>query len=293
MSADHGADGHGTDGVDARRRRLLALLSAPDDPGGGPGSNGTGGDRARLGRVCALAVLEVGVSGAGVTVMAGLAGALAGDRDQVWATSALTRRLEGLQLTTGEGPCLDSYADGAPVLVGDLSSEVTRWLGFGPEALSVGVAAVFSFPLQVGAVRLGTLDLHRDAVGVLTRDQLADAGTLASVATEILLDLAGNGARWAPEVDDRVGPEEDTAGWLPGVHAEVYQASGMVSGRERVGVDAALLRIRAHAYSHGEPIEQVARRILDRTLTLDEHRVDEPDVTPDQNPDDGQTPSSR
>lgn len=276
------------DGDAARRDRLLALLTAPDtSPDTSPDADtvGPGGGRDRLGRVCALAVSEVVVSGAGVTVMAGPSGGQAGDRDQVWSTGALTRRLEGLQLTTGQGPCLDAFGDGAPVLVGDLGAEPGRWIGFGPEALAVGAAAVFSLPLQVGAIRLGTLDLHRDTIGALSRPQLADALILAGLATEILLDLADADPPSADETDDSPGAGADTLGWLPGVHAEVHQASGMVSAREHIGVDAALLRIRGYAYAHGEPIEQVARRILERTLTLDEHRADEPDIIPDNHPD--------
>lgn len=262
-------NGEGDDGAgDADRRdRLVALLSPPDTDVRGAGS---GAGRARLGRVCALAISEVGVSGAGVTVLAGHAGGLAGDRDQLWATDPITERLEDLQLTTGQGPCLDAYADGAPVLVGDLAADPARWMGFGPEALAAGAAALFSLPLQVGAVRLGTLDLHRDTAGALSRDQLADALVLAAMGTEVLLDLADKPRELSETSGDGSGPGGDTL-WLPGVHAEVHQASGMVSVRERIGVDAALLRIRAHAYAHSDPIHEVARRILDRTLTLDEH----------------------
>lgn len=256
----------------ARRDRLVALLSPPDTDIRGAGS---GGGRARLGRVCALAISEVGVTGAGVTVLAGHAGGLAGDRDQLWATDPITERLEDLQLTTGQGPCLDAYGDGAPVLVSDLAADPARWMGFGPEAIAVGAAALFSLPLQVGAVRLGTLDLHRDTPGALSRDELADALMLAAMATEVLLDLADepgerSEASGLSAVGDGAGPGGDPL-WLPGVHVEVHQASGMVSARERIGVDAALLRIRAYAYAHSDPIHEVARRILDRTLTLDEH----------------------
>lgn len=126
-------------------------------------------------------------------------------------------------------------------------------------------------------MRLGTLDLHRATVGVLSRDQLADAVVLAGLATEIVLHLLDpDGRDHDTEVgepgagEDATGMAGTTLGWLPGVHAEVHQASGMVSGREGIGVDQALLRIRAHAFAQDEPIEQVARRIVDRDLVLDQ-----------------------
>jgi hypothetical protein len=136
-----------------------------------------------LSRVCALAVPEVGVSGAGVTVMGSLAEGIAGRRDRVACRGAASRRLADLQLTAGQGPCLDAFAAGAKVLVGDLEVEASRWPGFAPEALALGVVAVFSFPLQVGAVRLGTLDLYRVTVGPLTAAELDAALLLAGMVS--------------------------------------------------------------------------------------------------------------
>jgi hypothetical protein len=269
----------GTGGAEGRRGRLLALL---EGHAGGKGEaepvDGTAPRLvARLERLCLVAVDELGVSGAGVTVMASVPGGLAGHRDQIYATGDLARRLEDLQLTAGEGPCLDALRDGVPVLVADLVAAPGRWLGFGPEAVAVGAAAVFSLPLQVGAVRLGTLDLHRDTVGGLEGDRLADALLLAGLATEVLLELAhesrddGEAGGGLPEH----GGSSGAAGWLTDVHATVHQASGMVAAREHIGVGEALLRLRAHAFTHSEPITRVAQRVIDRDLVLPHH--DHPD----------------
>jgi hypothetical protein len=267
------------DGVDAagRRGRLLALIeggttrslsTATPGPAGGSSADPLG-LLARLRCVCSVAVAELGVDGAGITVMGSLEGGLSGARDQLASTGGLARRLEDLQLTAGEGPCLDAYRHGRPVLVGDLAAESSRWLGFGPEALRVGAAALFSLPLQVGAVRLGTFDLHRTRPGPPLRAQLADAFCLASLATETLLELAG---RTAP--GDDAGREADIAavppaGWLPDVHADVHVAAGMLSVRDGGDVTTALLRLRAHAFARGEPLHEVARRVIDRDLVLD------------------------
>lgn len=238
--------------------------SAPPEPD--PAHPAVGVLQGRLDRLCAVSVSEVGVDGAGITVMAGVEAGRAGARDQLAATGPLARRLEELQLTVGEGPCLDAYRDGLPVLAGDLVADPTRWLGFGPEAIEAGAAALFSLPLQIGVVRFGTLDLHRTTTGPLSREQLADALVLATLATETLLEPAGppdgDGTDDAPEV-----------GWLlPDVHADVHVASGMISARARIDVGVALLRLRAFAFARGEPLHQVARRIIDRDLVLDEIR---------------------
>ena len=102
--------------------------------------------------VCAAAVAGVRVDGAGVTVMAGPTA-----RETVHATDAVSNELEELQLTLGQGPCMDTVTEGGPVLVADLRSQgyLTRWPAFTPAALHSGAQAVFAMPLQAGAIRLG------------------------------------------------------------------------------------------------------------------------------------------
>jgi hypothetical protein len=282
VSAHDGADeldssGFPTvDGVDAvgRRGRLITLIEGHSTgssstttqhrSGGRSADGGPLGLLARLHCVCSVAAAELGVDGAGITVMGSLEGGLNGARDQLASTGGLARRLEDLQLTAGEGPCLDAYRHGRPVLVADLAAESSRWLGFGPEALRVGAAALFSLPLQIGAVRLGILDLHRATPGALSKGQLADALILASLATEVLLELAGHAAHGS-DADIAAVPR---AGWLPDVHADVHVAAGMLSARDGGDVTTALLRLRAHAFAHGEPLHEVAWRVITRDLVL-------------------------
>ena len=252
----------------ARRRRLAAAVLArqeqPQRTGHGDTADGPVGFWAAL---TSIAVARAGVSGAGVSVMATVAGALAGRRSFVGATGDTARRLEALQLTTGEGPCLDAFSAGAPVLISALAEEQGRWPGFATEALTLGVAAVFSFPLQIGAIRLGSLDLHRDHPGELAAAGTADTLVLAELGTEFLLEAAppepavSDGDRHAP--GDGVG-----LGWLPDAHAVLHQASGMLAARLGIAVAEALVRIRAHAFTRGIGIDDVARRIVDRTLDL-------------------------
>ena len=80
----------------------------------------TTGDGGRVGprirALCALAASELTVSGAGATVLSEVVG---GDgqsprRGLVHATNAVSSGLEDLQLTVGEGPCLDTFATGGP-----------------------------------------------------------------------------------------------------------------------------------------------------------------------------------
>jgi hypothetical protein len=57
--------------------------------------------------------------------------------------------------------------------------------------LEAGISAIFAFPLQVGAIRLGILDLYRATPGNLAAEQLANALAYADAAVVILLRLQG------------------------------------------------------------------------------------------------------
>lgn len=235
---------HEDEEVALRRARLLELVFS-----GPPVDSAT-----RLARVCEVAIDEVGVDGGAVVLMTNVPDGLAGLRTVVGSAGDLAEVLEGLQLTTGEGPCLEAVATGAPVLVADLGTEQGRWPGFAPEAAESGAGAVFSFPLQVGVVCLGTFDLYRRQPGPVHRSGFANALVLGEFAIETLLDESGR-----PEF-----------GWLPDVHAVVHQASGMISAATGIPIGDALVRLRAHAFVRSVAIDEVARRIVARDLVLDD-----------------------
>lgn len=225
------------------RTRLRTLLALTDD------------DRtsSMLELIATRTVTALAVSGASITVLSHLGGGAPPRRGLVHATNATSHRLDAVQLTVGEGPCLEAFYSAAPVLVADLDTDGRRWPGFTPGAREAGAAAVFSFPLLVGAVRLGSLDAYRDSAGPLDQQQHGDALLLAEAATEALLEeISGHSAEGAV--------------WLADAHTPVHEATGMVAAQLGVTMDSALLRLRAHAYTHGLLVTDVAERVIDRTL---------------------------
>lgn len=122
------------------------------------------------------------VTGAGVTLLRPDL-----SREYVAASSAAAEQIEELQIEHREGPCRLAFMTGDAVAVPDLRA-VREYPVFGPAAMAAGTAAIFSFPLRHGAIRLGALDLSRDTPGQLTPDQLEAAQTLADVAAAYLLN---------------------------------------------------------------------------------------------------------
>jgi hypothetical protein len=90
------------------------------------------------------------------------------------ATDKVSELLAELELTLGEGPGRDAAAASGPVLASDLgdAGAARRWPLFAAAACEAGAAAVFAFPLQVGAIRAGVMGLYRERPGPLNAFQL-------------------------------------------------------------------------------------------------------------------------
>ncbi len=225
-----------------RLRRVLAALSA-------------GGDGWSSARLCGACPQIVGVSGAGVMLMSGDI-----PQGSLCATDEVSQLIEELQYSLGEGPCVDAHHQDKVVAEPDLADPVTRrWPAFTPPALQAGVRAVFGFPLRVGTVRLGALNLYRDLPGPLTGDQHADALVVADLA-----------ARWVLEAQAGA-PPDTVAGELEAgadFHFAVHNAAGMVSVQEDISVTEALIRLRAFAFSSDRLLADVAEDVIARRLRL-------------------------
>lgn len=204
--------------------------------------------------VACCVVDELGVSGAGVSVVAA-----SGMRAIVCATDERAQQIEDLQFTLGVGPCIDAVTHGSAVLVADVQEpndlDLTRWPGFLESLEQAGVKALFSVPLRIGAIRVGALDMHRTAPGWMSPDELRHAFVAADFIASALLD---------------VNVPEATAGELPwpglssGMH--VHQATGMVQAQLGVDITAALLALRARAFTDGRALGDVAQDVVDRRL---------------------------
>jgi len=181
-------------------------------------------------------------------------------RGSLCTSDGVSQVIEELQYTLGEGPCVDAYQLDAVVAEPDLADPVTRrWLVFSPAALAAGAQAVFGFPLRVGAVRLGALNLYRDRPGPLSGDQHADALVVADVAARWVLETQAG----APP--DTVAEELEASADF---HFVVHNAAGMVSVQEQISVTEALIRLRAFAFSHDRLLAEVAGDVVARRVRL-------------------------
>ena len=207
-------------------------------------------------RLCRVAATVLPATGVGVSVMA-----RAEHPATVAASDEHSAIIEDLQFTVGEGPCIDAYKTGRPVFAPDLSVAARiRWPGYAPAAQERGIQAAFAFPLQIGAARLGALDVYQDQPGGLSPETIAEALTFADAAMTGLLTAQQrfNEDDGAPALDDALDNR-----------FELYQAQGMVAMQLGVTLHDAMIRIRAYAYAHNRPLGDVADDILARNIVLE------------------------
>ena len=237
---------------DGRMARLGRLIDEELAGGGFPE-----GMRGKLQGLCLVLIRVLPASAAGVSLMTG--GQLTGGTAAAWGPNS--HELEELQFALGEGPCRDAFRSRRPSLEPDLMGRgMRRWPGYAPAANEYGVRAVFAIPLQVGAVRLGALDIYRVEVGPLSVVALSHAVTFANIAVSVLLD-----GQSTTTGDEKVSSVDDVLAY----RAEVYRAQGMVMVDLGVTVTEAMARLRAYSYAEGIPLSDIAKDIVAGTLKLE------------------------
>ena len=178
------------------------------------------------------------------------------------------------RFTYGEGPCLDAVAQRRPVLADDLDRPGEgRWPALAEAILGYGIRAVYALPVAIASTPIGALDLFRRSSGPLNEAAMTGGLWAKGLAALPLLDLMTSEVDW-----DHAAA--GGGGWEPLAsleRVEVYQATGMIVGALDVTPADALIRLRAHAISHGLTASEVAYRILNRQLIVsadDWHDVD-------------------
>ncbi|GHB75190.1 hypothetical protein GCM10010331_73920 [Streptomyces xanthochromogenes] len=193
--------------------------------------------------------------------------------EPVVCSGEAARRFEDLQFTVGEGPGVDALRSGTLVLVADLTEERAGcWPLLRGEVLGLRLRSVFCFPMTLGAIRIGVLSAIRPTASRLTWQQLDDALALAAALTHWYL------TRTASAID-RTGPLPLTQSLG---HAEIHQATGMVSVQLRLPLAQALQALRAHAYGQSRPVTDLAHDIVTRRLRLPSTGDDTPPSVTDK-----------
>ncbi|WP_405653624.1 ANTAR domain-containing protein [Streptomyces sp. NBC_00019] len=194
---------------------------------------------------------------------ASAAGVLLADRDgklRVMAASdERVRLLELFQLQNDEGPCLECFRSGTPVLVPDLTREVDRWPHFVTAAHRSGFGAVQALPMRLRDETVGALNLFHatpgpfDPAGTLIGQALADVATISLLQQRSTHRSTVLNEQLQTALNSRV---------------LIEQAKGKLAERQNIDMEQAFTALRGYARSHNRRLSEVARAFIDASEPL-------------------------
>jgi GAF domain-containing protein len=176
-----------------------------------------------------------------------------GDQLRVLAASSEdTRLLELFELQNQQGPCLDCFHSGAPVVSTAVADQRRRWPAIAPQLQSRRITAVYAFPLRLREQVIGVLNVFSTPDAILDADDRAVVQALADVATISLLQHR------ATEASERLATQLQTA--LTSRIA-VEQAKGVIAQYASVDMDRAFTMLRGYARRNQRSLTAVATEL--------------------------------
>jgi len=262
------ADGRTVERLSHENRRLRSALVAMAASWGGEGNGVWSKDRRR--QVWRAVVEQSGdpawrgwahaLCRAATSMMPDLRGVAVSGYDArglphlLAVTDEWTRQVEELHQLIGEGPAVEAYTSGSPVVVSRVSDEQSRWPGYVAAAADTGLRSVCALPVKLNGVSLGSISLYPQEEGGRGWQEWLDGTYLAAAAAKALMaDLDA--------IEDGLD-----SGDLGDENIEL--ATGMLAVQLHLNVDEALARMRAYAFSNARGLVQVADAIVDGSLRL-------------------------
>jgi len=174
------------------------------------------------------------------------------------SSSEAMRVLELFEAQADEGPCIDAYRSGAPVVNLTMDEAHGRWPRFAPKAADAGFLSVHALPMRLRGDSIGALNLFQLDEGQLDDADLAAAQALADVATITMAHRAA--------LDAQVRNEQLTQALSTRIVIE--QAKGVVAERAGLDMEEAFIRLRRHARRHNLRLTDVAHAVSTRALAV-------------------------
>lgn len=180
-----------------------------------------------------------------------------GDLRVMASSSEAMRVLELFELQAREGPCLDCYRSGKPVMSSDLARADHRWPRFAAEALAGGFRSVHALPMRLRGTVIGALNLFRLEPGEMRPAEVDAAQALADVATIAILQHRAS--LEAQVVNQQLAHALNS-------RIVIEQAKGMVAERQDLSMEQAFYALRKHARDHNLRLVDVAEAVISGSL---------------------------
>ncbi|MCZ3386287.1 MAG: GAF and ANTAR domain-containing protein [Actinomycetia bacterium] len=165
--------------------------------------------------------------------------------------------LEIFELQNSEGPCLDCFLSGQPVVNLEAETMQTRWPNFWPRCAAAGYRSVHALPMRLRDEVIGAINLFSHSASKMSTDDMVVGQAFADVATIGLLQ------------ERAVQEKPMLAEQLQSAHNSrviVEQARGVLAERAGVSVDQAFTTMRTYARTNGLGLTSVASQVIDGSL---------------------------
>lgn len=182
---------------------------------------------------------------------------LDGDLRVMASSSETMRVLELFELQSEQGPCLDCYRTGQPVLNQDLAAVNGRWPRFAAEALAAGFHFVHALPMRLRGAVIGALNMFHCEPGEMSAADVEAGQALADVAT--IAVLQHRAAIEAQVLNEQLNHALNS-------RIAIEQAKGVVAEREGLNMEQAFATLRNHARNHNRRLVDVAADVIGGTL---------------------------
>ncbi len=187
--------------------------------------------------------------------------ALADSRGRLQVLASSTERMrtaELIEVQNGDGPCLECYRTGLPILNKRLDEAGDRWPRFSPVARQSGFVMVHALPLRLRSDVIGALNVFDVAPHEIPRSKVHLTQALADVATIGILQ------------ERTVKQRTDLSVQLESAlnsRIVIEQAKGVVAERLKVDMEEAFGLLRKHARRQRLQLSVVASNIVGGSLT--------------------------
>ena len=203
-----------------------------------------------LSRLADRCVEIVDVAAAGL-----LLGSADGELRLLASSSEAVRVLELFATQTDEGPCIDCYRTGEPIVNFDLGDAAGRWPKFAPKAVEAGFLSVHALPMRLRGQTIGALNLFRAHEGALREIDVVAAQALADVATIAILQHRATSD--AQALNEQLTQALST-------RIVIEQAKGALAQQQNTSPGEAFELLRHEARSSRRRLVDVAAEVLER-----------------------------
>jgi transcriptional regulator with GAF, ATPase, and Fis domain len=176
-----------------------------------------------------------------------------GQLQYVASSAESIKLLELFQLQYQEGPCLDCFHSGQPVVNAELEKAQDRWPNFAPRAVEAGYRSVHAFPLRHQRKVIGAMNLFSTDPGELEAQDTRIVQSLADIATIALLQERAirSGELLTEQLQSALNSR-----------ITIEQAKGALARIHGIDVNSAFELMRRYARTHHRRLVDVAQFVL-------------------------------